>query len=225
MVSKETKRERMRETHLCFVEQFDGYTDCGCHFARIPELSWRSKMCLWQEIQRRARVGVGVRGNQHSMFNRQSTITLHQKLELWCIASQSSLVRLQAPLALARQASDAVRSRESRRNILWIIIKNLVNHALRLITSRRWLSMNIPAILGIFRVIRQPSLCLPHHTVPTFADIPGPIESVFKHTAGRELRIKAIVLDKDNCFAAPNQDQVHPSCQVCTLPLSTSKMY
>ena len=76
--------------------------------------------------------------------------------------------------------------------------------------------MNVPAIFSVFRVIRKPALCLPHHTVPTFADIPVPIESAFTSTRSKAINIRAVVLDKDNCFAVPDQDAVDPSCEVCT---------
>jgi hypothetical protein len=105
--------------------------------------------------------------------------------------------------------------------------------------------MNIPAILSLFRVARDPSICLPHATVATFADLPIPLSRAF---APRRLRpafaaseelgggepdrnkptgyerdteeqvdIRAVVLDKDNCFAVPKTDEVCPEYSVCRL--------
>lgn len=74
--------------------------------------------------------------------------------------------------------------------------------------------MNVPAILGALKVIKTPSLCLPHQAVPTFADIPIHWDRQFEYQPGKHSDIKAVVLDKDNCFAVPNQDVVDPSCEV-----------
>ena len=79
--------------------------------------------------------------------------------------------------------------------------------------------MNVSATLSIFRLIRDPALCLPHHTVPTFQQLPVPISQAFSKkeasssNAGapaKAVDIRAVVLDKDNCFAAPGENHVHP---------------
>jgi len=77
--------------------------------------------------------------------------------------------------------------------------------------------MNVPAVLGLFRVIRNPSLCLPQCTVSTFDEIPVPLSKAFTHPArdGKKTDIRAIVLDKDNCFAVPKADHVYPPYSVC----------
>ena len=90
--------------------------------------------------------------------------------------------------------------------------------------------MNLPAVVGLSKVIRRPSICLPHYIVPTFADIPTNFNDSFKRSSSKQIDIKAVVLDKDNCFAVPGQDAVDPSCRVRTrLPsgyytLSTAHM-
>jgi len=94
--------------------------------------------------------------------------------------------------------------------------------------------INIPAILSLFRVVRDPTLCLPHATVLTFGDLPIPLSRAFRrpsHTAAQhdtsatkektqsqeqeqEPDIRAIVLDKDNCFAVPHTDTIFPAYSV-----------
>jgi phosphatidylglycerophosphatase GEP4 len=69
------------------------------------------------------------------------------------------------------------------------------------------MNLNLSASLNIFRLIAKPSLCLPHATVSTFNDIPIPIDSAFEK-AGRHVDIKAVVLDKDDCFAYPESSDV-----------------
>lgn len=70
------------------------------------------------------------------------------------------------------------------------------------------LTLNISASLNVFRLITNPSLCLPHHTVPTFNHLPIPLSNAFVKD-GKKVEIKAVVLDKDNCFAIPAHNQVY----------------
>lgn len=78
--------------------------------------------------------------------------------------------------------------------------------------------MNVPAILGVFRVVRDPSLCLPHATVNTFDQLPIPLSKAFsaytRRDTGKLPDIKAVVLDKDNCFAMPHTNTVFPAYSV-----------
>ncbi|KAF9732351.1 hypothetical protein PMIN06_002097 [Paraphaeosphaeria minitans] len=70
--------------------------------------------------------------------------------------------------------------------------------------------MNISGTLNVFRLIREPALCLPQHTVSTFNHLPVPLSKAFPRKDGvREVDIKAVVLDKDNCFAIPHTNEVH----------------
>jgi len=71
------------------------------------------------------------------------------------------------------------------------------------------LNLNLSGLLNVFKLIAKPSLCLPHATVPTFADLPVPLEKAFEKD-GRQVNIRAIVLDKDDCFAYPDTNQIHP---------------
>jgi len=113
------------------------------------------------------------------------------------------------------------------------------DHLFKHTTTSSTTSMNIPAILSLFRVARDPSLCLPHATVSTFADLPIPLSRAFgRSSAGtsrtrfidrekdsnsstnesdEDVDIRAVVLDKDNCFAVPHTDEVFPAYSVCRL--------
>lgn len=60
--------------------------------------------------------------------------------------------------------------------------------------------MNISATLNALRLIYNPKLCRPQLTIGTFNELPVPVGP----------HIKAIVLDKDNCFAYPYENNVWP---------------
>ena len=55
--------------------------------------------------------------------------------------------------------------------------------------------MNLSGIFNAFKLLKKPQLCLPHLTISTFDQLPIPLLSK------KWPNIKAIVLDKDNCFA------------------------
>ncbi|KAK4546419.1 hypothetical protein LTR36_002096 [Oleoguttula mirabilis] len=71
--------------------------------------------------------------------------------------------------------------------------------------------MNVSATVNILRLFANPALCLPHHTVSTFDQLPVPLSSAFRRRDGEKGRpdIRAVVLDKDNCFAVPKQNTIH----------------
>ncbi|KAJ4351817.1 uncharacterized protein N0V89_007161 [Didymosphaeria variabile] len=70
--------------------------------------------------------------------------------------------------------------------------------------------MNISGTLNVFRLLREPTLCLPQHTVSTFNHLPVPLSKAFpKRDGEKEVEIKAVVLDKDNCFAIPHTNEIH----------------
>ncbi|CAM1508176.1 Fc.00g050240.m01.CDS01 [Cosmosporella sp. VM-42] len=70
------------------------------------------------------------------------------------------------------------------------------------------LNLNLSASLNITRLIFKPSLCLPHHTASTFNDLPIPLDKALQQD-GRKVEIKAVVLDKDDCFAYPDANEVY----------------
>lgn len=70
--------------------------------------------------------------------------------------------------------------------------------------------MNVSGTLNVFRLLRDPSLCLPHHTVPTFNHLPVPLCRAFARPDNeKKVDIRAVVLDKDNCFAVPKENEVY----------------
>ena len=66
--------------------------------------------------------------------------------------------------------------------------------------------MNVSATLNTLRLIARPSLCIPHATISTFNDLPVPLSNAFGKV---KPDIRAIVLDKDNCFAVPKENVVY----------------
>lgn len=73
--------------------------------------------------------------------------------------------------------------------------------------------MNVSAIVNVLRLSANPSLCLPHHTIATFDQLPVPLSKAFKKDGEKGPDIRAVVLDKDNCFAVPKQNTVFPAYQ------------
>ncbi|KAK7745186.1 hypothetical protein SLS62_009899 [Diatrype stigma] len=71
------------------------------------------------------------------------------------------------------------------------------------------MNLNLSGFLNVFRLIAKPSLCLPHATVSTFNDLPSPIEKAFERSSRKSV-IKAVILDKDDCFAYPDTNEIHP---------------
>ncbi|KAH7362638.1 HAD superfamily phosphatase [Plectosphaerella cucumerina] len=71
------------------------------------------------------------------------------------------------------------------------------------------MNLNLSGTVNIFRLFARPSLCLPHHTISTFNDLPIPLNRAFEGQ-GRQADIRAVVLDKDDCFAVPHTSEVHP---------------
>ncbi|RYP25227.1 hypothetical protein DL765_000108 [Monosporascus sp. GIB2] len=71
------------------------------------------------------------------------------------------------------------------------------------------MNLNLSGFLNVFRLLAKPSLCLPHATVPTFGDLPNPLENAFENSPKKPV-IKAVVLDKDDCFAYPDTSGIHP---------------
>lgn len=75
--------------------------------------------------------------------------------------------------------------------------------------------MNLSGTLNAFRLFREPSICLPHHTIPTFEHLSLPLGADFARRAGQSKpNIKAVILDKDNCFAIPHTNEVYPQYKV-----------
>ncbi len=75
------------------------------------------------------------------------------------------------------------------------------------------MNLNLSASLNIFKLIANPSLCLPHTTVATFDDLPVPLNRAFEGRS-KKVDIRAVVLDKDDCFAIPDHHEVHEPYKV-----------
>jgi phosphatidylglycerophosphatase GEP4 len=75
------------------------------------------------------------------------------------------------------------------------------------------MNLNFSASINVFKLLAKPSLCLPHATVATFDDLPIPLDKVFTKK-GREVDIRAVVLDKDDCFAIPDHNEVYEPYKV-----------
>ncbi|KAI1487295.1 mitochondrial PGP phosphatase [Biscogniauxia mediterranea] len=72
------------------------------------------------------------------------------------------------------------------------------------------MNLNLSGFVNVFKLLSKPSLCLPHATISTFADLPTPLARAFEGQ-GRKVDIKAIVLDKDDCFACPDTNEIYPA--------------
>ena len=76
--------------------------------------------------------------------------------------------------------------------------------------------MNVSATLCFFKFLGNPPLALPHATVNTFKDIPVEISKILvTANGGKAPDIRAIVLDKDNCFAKAKENVVYKPYEVC----------
>jgi phosphatidylglycerophosphatase GEP4 len=75
------------------------------------------------------------------------------------------------------------------------------------------MNLNLSGTLNIFKLLSKPSLCLPHATIATFDELPVPLNKAFAGN-GRQVDIRAVVLDKDDCFAIPDHSQVHEPYKV-----------
>ncbi|KAI9720977.1 MAG: hypothetical protein M1828_005449 [Chrysothrix sp. TS-e1954] len=73
------------------------------------------------------------------------------------------------------------------------------------------MALNAFKALGVY--IRNPTLAIPHFTVSSFGELPLPLTQCFKDS-GNETDVRAVVLDKDNAFAAPHTNEVWPAYKV-----------
>ncbi len=85
--------------------------------------------------------------------------------------------------------------------------------------------MNLSGTFSIFRLFRDPSLCLPHYTVSTFQQLPIPLSQALSEKYKQKVDIRAVVLDKDNCFARPGENDVYKPYEVQLIPPSLLNIY
>ncbi|KZF26573.1 HAD-superfamily phosphatase [Xylona heveae TC161] len=70
--------------------------------------------------------------------------------------------------------------------------------------------LNLSATLSVFKLFFNPSLCLPHSTVSNFSQLPIPLSRAFiRNEKAKEPDIRAVVLDKDDCFAIPHHNEIY----------------
>lgn len=86
------------------------------------------------------------------------------------------------------------------------------------------MNLNLSASLNIFKLLAKPSLCLPHATVATFDDLPVPLNQAFVKQ-GKPVDIRAVVLDKDDCFAYPEDNAVYDPYKVLSVLILSSLLY
>ncbi|KAK9454700.1 HAD-superfamily phosphatase [Dipodascopsis uninucleata] len=71
--------------------------------------------------------------------------------------------------------------------------------------------MNITGTLHAVKVLVNPNLAAPHLRVPTLDQLPIPLSKALTTADGKPADIRAIVVDKDNCFAEPEGKNVWPA--------------
>lgn len=87
-------------------------------------------------------------------------------------------------------------------------------------------AFNVSATLNLFRLVAKPSLCLPHSTISTFNQLPIPLNATFakyENDGKKKVDIRAVVLDKDNCFAVPHENEVYKPYEVTSHCLQSIK--
>ncbi|VUC22695.1 unnamed protein product [Clonostachys rosea] len=72
------------------------------------------------------------------------------------------------------------------------------------------INFNLSATFNVVRILFKPSICLPHHTVSNFNDLPIPLDKALQREGRAATDIRAVILDKDDCFAYPDQNEVYP---------------
>lgn len=122
-------------------------------------------------------------------------------------------------MAPLNQENEALTTRLNRTSRLPRVKIGQHHHHANLTTSMDMNSFNVSATLNVFRLIAKPALCLPHATIPTFQQLPIPLNKAFEKYQGVD--IKAVVLDKDDCFAVPKSNSIHKPYEVSSIfPLS-----
>ena len=81
--------------------------------------------------------------------------------------------------------------------------------------------MNVSATFNVLRLLQKPSLCLPQASISNFNNLPIPLSAVFVSQPGEKVDIRAVVLDKDNCFAKSKENEVHQPYKVGSLIIPT----
>ena len=84
-------------------------------------------------------------------------------------------------------------------------------------------NLNLSGTFNVLRLLFNPSLCLPHSTVSSFNQLPIPLSKAFaKDEKSTHVDIRAVILDKDNCFARAGENEVYDGYKVGLLLAQTS---
>ncbi len=76
-------------------------------------------------------------------------------------------------------------------------------------------NFNLSGTLSALSLIFRPAQCLPQAVVRNFNEIPIPLSKAFENDARYgEANIRAVVLDKDDCFARPGGTEIAPEMKV-----------
>ena len=85
--------------------------------------------------------------------------------------------------------------------------------------------MNLSGTFNVLKLIHNPSLCLSQASISNFNHLPIPLSTAFVSRHGGKVDIRAVVLDKDNCFAKPNENAVHKPYEVGDLSFSIAESH
>lgn len=86
--------------------------------------------------------------------------------------------------------------------------------------------MNLLATLNISKLLVKPSLCVPHATISTFEGLSVGLPAVLHTANGNQTPdIQAVILDKDNCFAKPHENEIHKPYKVRKLAMFEKALF
>lgn len=79
-------------------------------------------------------------------------------------------------------------------------------------------TFNLSGTLSSLSLLFRPSLCIPQAAVRNFNELPLPLSRAFEDDKRfGKVNIRAVVLDKDDCFARPGENEIAPEFKVRNL--------
>ena len=79
-------------------------------------------------------------------------------------------------------------------------------------------TFNLSGTLSSLSLLFRPSLCIPQAAVRNFNELPLPLSRAFDDDKRfGKVNIRAVVLDKDDCFARPGENEIAPEFKVRNL--------
>jgi phosphatidylglycerophosphatase GEP4 len=77
-------------------------------------------------------------------------------------------------------------------------------------------TFNLSGTLSSLSLLFRPSQCIPQAVVRNFNELPIPLSRAFDNDKRfGKVNIRAVVLDKDDCFARPGENEIAPEFKVC----------